>query len=532
MMKPVIPAIGIFTLLIASNAAAITHVALVVGSNQGDLNEEPLRYGVEDARRVAAVLLDAARAKVTLVEEPTTARMQRALENIARQVRQLRASGKRVLLSLYYAGHADDKMVHLRGEHYTWARVRKQLSQTGAHVTMLVSDACRGSGKASTRGLQRVRGPEVTAFAMPQPSGTIWIHATSSGHGAQESERLRGGVFTHYWISALRGAADTNADGTVTLAEAYAYAASHTHGYSAAGKRGPQWPAYRYRLAGARDLVLARSAVAPSVVQLPAGMDTVYVIRRWPLGETIVEVAADPKATLTIGLPTGRFEVIRRIATSTRVAVTKVHLPWGGEKVLQPHDFDTVNASADIVVRGGSDARQSWWLSLGTGIALESNLPLAWQRVALSIATRFAGKLKRLRLAGALAWQGRNFDVATPTDVSVRADSLLGDIGAAFCFDIGPATAFVGALARLELLVQREHVAEPDRYAAAQLATPSARTTLRVAGLTDIGVMVPLFAELGWLCRIAVGAALQRTETDGISAKLLFEATTGPLWVW
>ena len=41
---------------------------------------------------------------------------------------------------------------------------------------------------------------------------------------AHESELLRSSFFTHHWIAGLRGAADRDADGLVTLGEAFDYA--------------------------------------------------------------------------------------------------------------------------------------------------------------------------------------------------------------------------------------------------------------------------------------------------------------------
>jgi uncharacterized caspase-like protein len=59
-------------------------------------------------------------------------------------------------------------------------------------------------------------------------AGLVWLFASDTGEAAQESDELRGALFTHYWVSGLRGAADANGDGRVTLAESYDFAYSQT----------------------------------------------------------------------------------------------------------------------------------------------------------------------------------------------------------------------------------------------------------------------------------------------------------------
>ena len=51
--------------------------------------------------------------------------------------------------------------------------------------------------------------------------GDVYITSTGPNEPAQEWEALGGGLFTHHLLSGLRGAADRDTDGRVTLFEAY-----------------------------------------------------------------------------------------------------------------------------------------------------------------------------------------------------------------------------------------------------------------------------------------------------------------------
>jgi hypothetical protein len=65
----------------------------------------------------------------------------------------------------------------------------------------------------------------------------------SSGEAAQEWSFLRGSLFTHHLLAALRGAADIDGDGRVSLSEAYTHAFRHTTIGAIESNGGPSTPA-------------------------------------------------------------------------------------------------------------------------------------------------------------------------------------------------------------------------------------------------------------------------------------------------
>jgi len=86
--------------------------------------------------------------------------------------------------------------------------------------------------------------------------GHAYITSSSAAEAAQESDRIGGSFFTHYLVSALRGAADAHGEGRVTLNEAYAYAFRETLASTENTQYGPQHPAYEISLTGSGDLVV------------------------------------------------------------------------------------------------------------------------------------------------------------------------------------------------------------------------------------------------------------------------------------
>jgi hypothetical protein len=224
-------------------------------------------------------------------------------------------------------------------------------------VRIVVLDACRtndgrGKGFADAEPFTVVL-PEETAA-----KGTVLLHASADGEVAQESDALGGAVFTHYWVNGLVGAADTNADGHITLGESYAYAYQQTLWRSAVSSGVPQRPSAVIDLEEAAPLVLTRTAKA-SAIRFPMAGDTHYVV----YGNGSQTVAGDlwgaPDHATVLAVTPGHYIVHRRgggVSSAAEVVVSQGEqrplassdfLPFsdealsqkGGDLVLHPHEL-------------------------------------------------------------------------------------------------------------------------------------------------------------------------------------------------
>jgi hypothetical protein len=506
-------------------AAPLAQLAVVVGNNHGDANEVALHHAVADARRMGEVLGDVANAHVVLLEEPSAAELERLLDGLG----QGRQGEPATTLTFYYAGHADLASMHLRDGHYPLTQLQTQLEASGAKVVVVVLDACRTDGGMRERGLAPVAGPDISLVASEQPTGVVWIRSTSQGEGAQESEQLQGGVFTHFWISALRGSADQDGDGAITLAEAYAYAATRTYGYSTAASGQSQQPTYDIKLEGARELVLGRTTAAPSLVLLPASRATQYLIRRLPSDAVLLTLEAREDRPVRVGLPAGRFQILKR--QEQRLWQAEVAIPWGGEQVVQPADFTALSVSS-VGLRGAlpePPARLSGEL-LG-GVALEPDFPLSWQQLTAAVALRLPVPYERWQLAASLGWQARRFDLVT-SDASVRAHALRLGVGAQGLFELGAVTVPAGPELRADTVFQRRQLAPSERYRAAGISSPPVKTALRLGVMLKVGVRVPVRGAFAWTANVSAGAMGQRVQGGATRVTPIVEVATGPGLSW
>ena len=309
-----------------SDAWAEQRFALVIGSNAGWSQDRPLRHAEHAAERVRDALVSLggfAADRAELLRDPDTADVRLALRRLARIAHDGVAEDTLVLV--YYAGHADDQYLHLRGAPLSHVELQDTLRSLPATHRIAVIDACKSSAVAEP-GARAASGFQVDVVSR-RLSGMV-VLTGGADERAQEAHAVAGSVFTHHLVSGLRGAADVNGDRQVTLAEAYRYADEQTRADLAPGSVPPR-PEVHDELNGQGDLVLARTK-APALAQLrvAGGAPQHYVIldaHRWRL---IAEVRAQLDREVVVALAPGSYRVERVL--EDRVELAGLTLAAGG----------------------------------------------------------------------------------------------------------------------------------------------------------------------------------------------------------
>ena len=238
-------------------AATVRRVALVVGANNGGDEREMLRYASSDAAMFAKVLGDLGgldRGDRLALDEPSVAALERGFDAISATVRHARESGERVQFVFYYSGHSDETGLLLGGVHLDYKRLRALIDQVPADVRIAILDSCSSGAFTRFKGGKK-REPFVLG-ASADVAGHAYLTSSSADEAAQESDRIGGSFFTHFLVTGLRGAADTDGDRRVTLNEAYRFAFDETLARTETTSGGPQHAAYDIQLAGTGDLVM------------------------------------------------------------------------------------------------------------------------------------------------------------------------------------------------------------------------------------------------------------------------------------
>lgn len=345
-------------------AAPPVRILLAIGQDVGATYDEPLRYAERDARRVAELFttlgdVDPKRAYVV-----TNASADRVRETLA-EIRGRSIELGDVVLFVYVSSHADSDSLHLGNSRLRYAELRALLASVPARLRLMITDACTSGALIRIKG-----GRPVKPFAIDLEGsghgieGQVVITSTGSREPAQEWEALGGSLFTHHLLSALRGAADRNGDGRVTLFEAYSYSYERTLAASTDASAGPQHPSHEIDLRGEGDLVLTRPGGRNSGLGLAASLSGRYVVTSTLSAELIAEVDKVEGRLVRLALDPGRYLVRKPEGSFVRVGELLV-LP-NRLSMLDEADMDQV-PYAEVARRGAGPTR-SWAVELGLGV--------------------------------------------------------------------------------------------------------------------------------------------------------------------
>ncbi len=352
-MRSLLPIVAVLLLALAPRpAAALPDGTWVVaiGNNTGDADEVALRYAERDAEQLFEALGQ--------VGGLPPSRMIRVLGQDADAVRatlddvegRLKAQPDGALL-VFYSGHADAHALHLGGSHLPIAELTERVEQAPGRLRLLIIDACRSGSASRVKGLAPAPEFVMRADDRVQAEGLAIITSSTAGEDSQESDALKASFFSHHLVNGLRGAADEDGDGRVTLAEAYGYTYAQTLRSSGRTMK-LQHPTYRFDLKGRGEVVLARVGEASQRTgQLELGPQAVYLVTEGSEGGPVAAEVAPARADTRLVLPPGTYHVQERHPREYRhyrVAVTA-----GGTTRLLDHPPEILRYDQLVRARGG-----------------------------------------------------------------------------------------------------------------------------------------------------------------------------------
>ncbi|MDF2698425.1 MAG: peptidase caspase catalytic subunit p20, partial [Labilithrix sp.] len=325
-------------------------ILVAAGNKLGLPAERPLKFADTDARRVRDVMvsLGGVRSEHAIyLGEPSRADLFAAIDRAKTEAQRHRAD--EVTLVFYFSGHGDREALHLGSERVLVAELSAKLAEVPAGLRIAVTDACRATRE---KGFTSDEPFAISATMIPQASGQVWLHASSDGEAAQESDELQGAIFTQAWLSGLRGAADANGDARVTLDESFAFAHSQTLIRSAKSSGVMQKPEAIVSLREAAPVVLTQTAARMATLALPQGRDTHFLVYSTGAKSVLSELWGTADRRLMLRLPPGRYVVHKRFAGTG--AVAQIAIAEGEERRLEERDF--MASALEAVARKGDDA--------------------------------------------------------------------------------------------------------------------------------------------------------------------------------
>jgi len=325
----------------------VRRFALVVGANDGGGDRVVLRYAGSDATAVSSVLQRFGGVELadhTSLSDPTPEEIEAAFGRMAEQIRAAKRGGDHTQFMFYYSGHSDEEGLLLGGRRVTYKDLRRLINGVPADVRIAVLDSCASGAFTRTKGGTK-RAPFMVS-AGAEVKGHAFLTSSSVDEAAQESDRVGGSFFTHYFTTGLRGAADVDGDRLITLSEAYQFAFDETLARTEATRGGAQHAAYDIQLAGSGDLVMTDLRETSARLELAAAVGGRISIRN-AAGDLAAELYKPPgSGAVILALEPGHYQITVDDGQDLRRA--ELSVTEGGNTVLEREVLRSVTPEATV----------------------------------------------------------------------------------------------------------------------------------------------------------------------------------------
>lgn len=346
--------VAAWTLAAGVAHAAVERYALLVGANEGHVQDVRLQYAESDVDHMAQTLeaVGGYRSdRIVRVKNATAAHVRDALMDLNLVIQHDVRAGAEAVLFVYYSGHGAGGELHLGGTTLATEELSKLVKLSSAKLKLLVVDACRAGSLTRVKGGRQVAAFQIGLTEQLRNEGFAVITSSAAGEDAQESDTLQSSVFTHHFLAAMRGLGDGNRDGLVTLGEAYGYAYAQSLRSSMTTVVGSQHATFDYDLRGRADPVLANLNQAGAQAELVLHDPGDYLIAPGEGPGALVEAHA-LVADTRLHLPAGTYSI--RMRTPRRILQADVSLQAGASTTLVANDMTVLPPA--LAVRKGEVA--------------------------------------------------------------------------------------------------------------------------------------------------------------------------------
>jgi hypothetical protein len=292
-----------------AEVTGLVRFGLFVGSNNGGDERVMLAYAARDARGISDVMTEMGgiqQGNSLMLEDPSKRELNDGFAILRNLIAGAKTDARRVEFMVYYSGHSDEQGLLLGGDHYGYRELRDNITGMDSDVNIAILDSCSSGAFTRLKG-----GTRQSPFLFDESvntKGHAFLTSSSEDEAAQESDSIGGSFFTHYLVSALRGAADSTRDGMVTLNEAYTYAFSETLARTATTLAGPQHASHEISLTGSGELILTDLRVSSAGIVLDENVRGRMFIKDQD-GRMVAEVRKEAGVALTLAVPSGRYTV-------------------------------------------------------------------------------------------------------------------------------------------------------------------------------------------------------------------------------
>jgi hypothetical protein len=405
-------------------ATALVRIAIVMGNNTGLADEKPLSYATRDAEQVYRTLLQlggADKGQAYLLVDADVSKVRIALKDVANRLRAFKAQSRQVQVLIYFSGHGSGDALHMNGEKLPLDDIRAYFHEIEADFKLLVADACFSGSLIQSKGAVLADPVPITYVDELKVNGSAILTSSSAGEMSQESRELQGSLFTHYFLSAIRGAADIDRDGKVTLWEAYNHTQSSLRRRLAGVKNAAQTPEFDVDVHGSDNVVLTRVDLGQAFLSLRGLPEGEYRILEAASALQVAEVRLTDPDGMVLALPRAPYLVYQGQGASRSAGFAD--LRRARTVTLGPGDFNALRGDG-LTAKGGYATGASFMLGrtpiqLAMQPRFYPSFP-ARATTALALEAALQGNWRDWALIGA-------FDYLPSAKVTAKGNSLRQD---------------------------------------------------------------------------------------------------------
>lgn len=436
--RTLIAVLALLTLVFAPRAAwaEVHRFVVAIGNDTGRAGEVGLRYAETDAAKLADVLRDLGgvpSSQIVVLKGEDAATARKAIVEINERIRlAVQTPDDQATLVVFFSGHADASALHLGSTDFELRELEQLVRGSAANHRLLLLDACKSGALTRVKGADKAPPVAIRADLSLAAQGAVFLTSSAAGEDAQESDAIKGSFFTHYFVSALRGAGDRDGDGDVTVEEAFEHAHDATLRATSTSAVGVQHPTFRYEVRGRSGHVLTRPFLGQrsAKVTFPKGK-TFLVFAGSDRGPVVGEVIEQATAR-TLALRPGTYFI--RARASDHLLEGSFEVQAGSavtldESSLKRADYARLvrKGQAPIEVSHGPRAGYSFRTPIVDGASLCHGATLGW-----AVASHY------LELEPAVGFCRASFANET---LEATQDDVMGLLSAAYVFDV-PVVSF------------------------------------------------------------------------------------------
>lgn len=505
--------------VVATAAVTPRRVLVATWAPDGGPGKQRLLHGRTDAGDLARAFVElggVATDDLILSEASDTGSLARIWREADSAVERAKSQGIPTELIVFHTGHADAEGLQLGSEKLPWDRLRSLLSHEQGGLRVAFLDACASGSALRSKG-----GRFHPAQPSPTVTGRAVLASSRSDELSTESDKDGGSLFTRSLVSGLRGAADQDKDGRVTLSEAFRHSSRETERRAKELGAPSQHPDGSTELVGSVDPVLTDVRNPPARLRLEPGFPALSL--RDSSRKVIGTASTGTRDTLDLALTPGLWT----LEEDSGRRQMRVLLRPGETRMVSPLEL-LAKAPTPISPLSDSDTATTW-VPINFGIlppvSLNGGAPRK-VRNAFSM-DLILGEAKLLTGFQFALVMSRVFGDAKGFQMSVGGNTVTGDMkGLQLSIANQVEGDFQGAQIGTDLNLIEGDLAGTQLGLLMNVARGTVHGTqigigANYAGILDHGVQLALVTVSGHAHGVQAGLVNVASRMDGVQAGLI-----------